>query len=129
MSQFKLVTPMLETTDLQRTVDFYVDVLGFDIETLVPDDEPNFCILDRDGVSISFFVDVARTEPQQFTGRLYIDVAGVPELYERVRNRANVRWGPEVFAYGRREFAIYDCNGYTLTFSERTSDPPTALAG
>jgi len=28
-----------------------------------------------------------------------------------------IEWGPEVYGYGRREFAIKDCNGYTLTFS------------
>ena len=36
-----------------------------------------------------------------------------------------VEWGPEVYGYGRREFAIKDCNGYLLTFSAPTSDPPT----
>ena len=29
-----------------------------------------------------------------------------------------IEWGPEVYDYGRREFAIKDNNGYLLALSE-----------
>jgi hypothetical protein len=34
-------------------------------------------------------------------------------------------WRPEVYWYGRREYAIWDPSGYLLSFSEETDDPPT----
>jgi len=39
-------------------------------------------------------------------------------LHDRVAGNAKIEWGPEVYSYGRREFAIKDCNGYLLAFSE-----------
>ena len=36
-----------------------------------------------------------------------------------------IEWGPEVYWYGRREFAIRDPSGYLIIFSEATTDPPT----
>ena len=36
-----------------------------------------------------------------------------------------VEWGPEVYAYGRREFAVRDPTGAMLIFSEETDDPAT----
>lgn len=39
------------------------------------------------------------------------------------RGRVEILWGPEVYHYGMREFAIKDDNGYTLSFGEPTDDP------
>jgi hypothetical protein len=29
-----------------------------------------------------------------------------------------VLWGPEIYEYGMHEFAIKDCNGYTISFGQ-----------
>lgn len=50
---------------------------------------------------------------------------GVVERHERIEGKAEVLWGPEVYSYGMREFAIKDPNGYQLAFCEPTDDPPT----
>jgi hypothetical protein len=39
-------------------------------------------------------------------------------LHDRVAGNAKIECGPKVYSYGRREFAIKDCNGYLLAFSE-----------
>ncbi|MFQ5677217.1 MAG: hypothetical protein ACE5G1_15095 [bacterium] len=46
-------------------------------------------------------------------------------MHNSIKDKVEVLWGPEVFQYGMREFAIRDCNGYTLAFGEPTDDPPT----
>ena len=37
-----------------------------------------------------------------------------------------IEWGPEVYAYHRREFAFRDPDGHLVIVSEETDDPVTA---
>ena len=46
-------------------------------------------------------------------------------MHRALSGHLPIEWGPEVYWYGRREFAVRDPDGYLLIFSERTSDPPT----
>ena len=123
--KLKALTPSLKTRDIRGTIDFYVKVLGFTIDTLWPADNPTLCILDRDGVHLSFAVDTEGwyADKPCLTGQLWIDVEDVIALHARVAGSVAIEWGPEVYHYGRREFAIKDPNGYLLAFSERTTDP------
>ena len=53
------------------------------------------------------------------TGTLYIETdrcAGAPSRGSR--GQVEVQWGPEVYEYGMHEFAIKDCNGYTISFGQ-----------
>jgi hypothetical protein len=43
-------------------------------------------------------------------------------LHARLADKVHIEWGPEVYGYGRLEFAIKDCNGYLLTFSSPATD-------
>ena len=36
-----------------------------------------------------------------------------------------MEWGPEVYSYGCREFAVRDPEGHTVIFTEATADEPT----
>jgi len=112
--------------DIRATLDFYIRVLGFTIDTLWPADNPTLCILDRDGVHLSFAVDTNGwyADKPSLTGQLWIDVEDVMALHAMVAGSVAMEWGPAVYQYGRREFAIMDPNGYLLAFSERTTDAP-----
>jgi catechol 2,3-dioxygenase-like lactoylglutathione lyase family enzyme len=122
--QMKRITPFLSTHDLPATVAFYTDVLGFRVAALHPPEQATFCILDCGPCSLTFDASLW-PEPCKLTGQLHFDVDGVMELFERVRDHAEILWGPEVYGYGRREFSCRDPNGYALVFSEETVDPPT----
>lgn len=123
---FRGVTPMLQTADLGATVEFYTELLGFVCVTLWPEDDPTFCILDRDDVHLSFYVDEHHPEAEAtMTGQLSIDVDDAMAIHDRIAERVEVLWGPEVYWYGRREFSIRDPNGYALVFSEPTDDAAT----
>ncbi len=114
---------MLKTDDLERTVEFYRDVLGFTVDTLWPESDPTFCILDRDNVHLVFLRDADWDAPgasPTMTGQLSFDVSDVDGLHATLLGRVEVLWGPETYHYGRREFSIRDCNGYRLVFSETT---------
>lgn len=127
-STFQGVIPRLPVIDLGRSVAFYSQVLRFQISVLYPEDAPTFCVLDRDSISLGFFTaDPARPELVIGTVELYLAVDDVQALFIEIRDQVFIEWGPEVYFYGRREFAIRDPDGYLLIFTEATDDLPTCL--
>lgn len=127
MPVFRAVTPLLKTKGIAATIHFYTEILGFSVATLWPVEQPTFCILERDEVCISFMVDNDGhyQDSPCLTGQICIDVEDVKGWYAQLEGKVEVLWGPEVYSYGRREFAIRDVNGYSITFGEDTTDPPT----
>jgi catechol 2,3-dioxygenase-like lactoylglutathione lyase family enzyme len=120
------VTPRLPVVDLGRTIAFYTQVLGFQVSVLWPDDKSTFAILDRDAVSLGFFtLDAHRGKVTIGTADLYLGTEDVLGLHAAIKERVKIEWGPEVYFYGRREFAVRDPDGYLLIFTEPTDDPPT----
>lgn len=127
-AKFKSATPRLPIADARRTVKFYTQVLGFQASPW-PDDAPTFLLLDRDEVRLAFDV-VPGCQPQSqpsATG-FYLEVEDVRALHKAIKAKVRVEWGPEVYHYGRREFAIRDPDNYMIIFTEKTDDPPTCPA-
>lgn len=116
--RFRDLTPMLRTLDLEASVAFFVDLLGFECDARNP--EWGWASVKRDGVTIMLATPNAHepfTAPG-FTGSLYIGTDDVDALWERVKDCARVCYPIEDFEYGMREFAIYDRNGYLLQFGQ-----------
>lgn len=113
---FRRLTPMLRTPDLPGTLAFYRDVLGF--EPVSGALEHGWLAMRRDGaeVMLSGLNDHEGDVAPAFTGSLYVNVADVDALWDAVRDHARICYTPETFAYGMREFAVYDNNGYLLQF-------------
>jgi catechol 2,3-dioxygenase-like lactoylglutathione lyase family enzyme len=125
-ARFNGVIPRLPVASLERTIDFYVGILGFSVSVLYPDDRPTFCILDRDNVSLGFFTSEATGGVATIgSADLYLAVDDVLGLHGQLQEQLPIEWGPEVYFYGRREFAIRDPDGYLLIFTEPTDDPPS----
>jgi|SRR5688572_15032460 len=120
---FKGVTPFLKTADLAQTIKFYVDLLGFVLASQWPTANPTHCILDNGHVHLAFGADPQGWYPPPvLSGQLWIDVDDVQALHDKVSGNVPIEWGPDYFGYGRLEFAIKDCNGYLLTFSQPICD-------
>jgi uncharacterized glyoxalase superfamily protein PhnB len=118
---FKKLDPILITDDMDRSVRFYVDVLGFTCGMQTPF-YSNLC---RDEVRIMLGAPNAHGEWKgpSFTGQLYIDLETaeeVDELWAKLKDRATVAYPVQDFDYGMHEFGIYDDNGYSLAFGART---------
>ena len=119
------VIPRLPVADLGRTVRFYTGVLGFRVSLMWPETAPTFVVLDRDAVSLGFFTSDALRGPVTIgTADLYLGADDVLGLHAAIKDVATVEWGPEVFFYGRREFAVRDPDGYLLIFTEPTDELP-----
>jgi catechol 2,3-dioxygenase-like lactoylglutathione lyase family enzyme len=126
LAHFRRVTPRLPVADLGRSLAFWRDVLGFDVDVLWPEREPTFAILERDQASIGLF----SLGPHHGRGtigyaEIYLEAEDVRELHDTLRGQLPIEWGPEVYSYGRREFAVRDPDGYLVIFTEPTDDPPT----
>jgi uncharacterized glyoxalase superfamily protein PhnB len=119
---FRRLTPMLRTPDLPGTLAFYRDVLGFGLASGAL--EQGWLALRRDGAELmlSGMNDHEGDTVPGFTGSLYLEVADVDALWDAVRDRARICYTPETFAYGMREFAVYDNNGYLLQFGTPFAD-------
>lgn len=128
MPRLNSLEPRLHTADFARSVAFYRDVLGFTIETTFPEKDPVFAILIRDGVALQVG-GINATKPPEAppTCTLYFDVDDALGLHAFLKDRVKVEWGPEVYFYHRREFAIRDPDGHLVILSEETDDPVTCV--
>jgi uncharacterized glyoxalase superfamily protein PhnB len=113
----KQLAPILTTDDMDRSVRFYVDVLGFTCGMQTP----GYSSLSRDDVRIMLAAPNAHLEWKgaHFTGQLYIDLETaeqVDALWAKVKDRAEVIYAVDDFDYGAHEFGIRDDNGYSLAF-------------
>ena len=111
---FKSLTPMLQTSDMERTIAWYGDVLGFGCVSRM---DSEWCHLKRDNVSLMFMMNAHYGAPHA-TAAQYIYVDDVHALWATLKDRITAEWGPEDMSYGMREFAIKDPDGYLLSFGQ-----------
>lgn len=58
---------------------------------------------------------------------VYENPDDVLKLHKKLAAELEVAWGPEVYSFGSREFAVLDPDGRMLIFSQPTDDPPTCV--
>jgi uncharacterized glyoxalase superfamily protein PhnB len=128
MPQFKKLTPNLLVANVERSLAFYTDTLGFARGMTVPDASPFVFASVTSGDVEIFFNDAATAvkeypafagKPIGATGTMFIELAGVDALHDRIKSRATIAMPIETKFYGMREFAIVDPDGYVITFAER----------
>jgi uncharacterized glyoxalase superfamily protein PhnB len=114
--------PYFPVSDVARAASHYENVLGFKREYSAGD---QFAIVSRDGLPIMLRLvsDPARITPNERQGGTwdaFFWVSDVESLYEELRaNGADVVYGPVVqTAYGMKEFAARDGEGYVLGFGQ-----------
>jgi catechol 2,3-dioxygenase-like lactoylglutathione lyase family enzyme len=116
------VLPCLLVSDMRRSLDFYIDVLGFTQTGYYPiESEPIRTEVRRDDVAIILYTEARRGEDRtpMLTGALYIFPESIKRLADELRGKVPFAWGPEVTEFEIREFAIRDPDGYALVFAER----------
>jgi|SRR4051794_2627208 len=124
--KYRALSPRLHIADFQRSVAFYRDVLGFSVDSVFPEEQPQFALLSRDRVAIQVGGPAGRkTDAERPTVTLYFEVEDAGAMHTAVKDRVKVEWGPEVFFFQRREFAFRDPDGHLIIISEETDDPPT----
>jgi uncharacterized glyoxalase superfamily protein PhnB len=126
--EFKDLMPNLMVKNVDKTVEFYTNVLGFSVLQTVPENAPFvFAIVNANGVLISFQEEKSIKEeypqlnefPQGGCLTLYIHVIDVKELFEKVNGKTKIAKEMHDTPHGSKDFAVEDCNGYILTFSQQ----------
>jgi catechol 2,3-dioxygenase-like lactoylglutathione lyase family enzyme len=117
----KRISPMLAVADMEGTIAFYQNVLGF-VPTLK---SPEYAIVERDGQTIHFMKAASEEVMICVRGHteIYIEVVGIHSLWEHVKalkDRYKIR---ELFDrdYGMTEFHIEDPNECLVFVGEPTS--------
>ncbi len=130
MPHFKKLTPNLLVANVERSLAFYVDTLGFARGMTVPDASPFVFASVTSGDVEVFFNDAATAvkeypafagKPLGATGTMYIEVEGVDALHNRLKPIVTITMPLVTQFYGVREFAILDPDGYVITFAQRVS--------
>ena len=126
--EFKDLMPNLMVKDVGKTIGFYKDVLGFNVLQTVPENAPFvFAIVNANNVIISFQEEKSIKEeypqlkafPQGGCLTLYIHVTDVKEYFEKVKGKVKIAKEMHDTPHGSKDFAVEDCNGYILTFSQQ----------
>jgi catechol 2,3-dioxygenase-like lactoylglutathione lyase family enzyme len=125
------VIPMLSVSDLNRTISFYCDRLGFHVVNKLGDPELTWCMLARDGTKLMFNRPPAeemkdlpqRTKDFQI---FYFYPDNVEALHAAWKAKRLPVTELRVTTYGMKEFELRDPDGYWLWFGQESDEPPTA---
>jgi catechol 2,3-dioxygenase-like lactoylglutathione lyase family enzyme len=116
----KRISPMLAAADIEETLSFYKELLGF-IPIMK---SPEYAIVERDGQTIHFHKAASEEVMTCVRGHteIYIEVSDIHPLWEHVKtfkNRYRIR---DLFdrEYGMTEFHISDPNDCLIFVSEPT---------
>jgi catechol 2,3-dioxygenase-like lactoylglutathione lyase family enzyme len=120
----KRISPMLVAADMEETLAFYREVLGFTVAM----QSLEYAILERDGQTIHFQKAASEEVMTCVRGHteIYIEVSNIHPLWEHVKtlkDRYRIR---DLFDrdYGMTEFHISDPNDCLVFVGEPTSNNP-----
>jgi uncharacterized glyoxalase superfamily protein PhnB len=132
--KLKKLTPNLIVTNVEASLDFYCNVLGFQLGGTVPEVPPyvfGSVVSEKgrtDGVEIFFNDQKAVAEDYPALGTkpvggsltLFIEVEGIQEILAAVtKSGAKITMPLKDQFYGMREFAFEDPEGWVVTIAEK----------
>ncbi|NLM09203.1 MAG: bleomycin resistance family protein [Clostridiaceae bacterium] len=120
------LTPNLMVEDVNKTIEYYEKVLGFELSMNVPKTGKfDWAMMKHENVEIMFqernnLIEEYPVLNEKTPGgglTFYIRVKDVKKLHDELKEKANIVLDLQKTFYGTEEFAIIDINGYILTFS------------
>lgn len=126
---YKDLSPNLMVKDVRKVIDFYTSVLGFNLLATVPENREEdliFAIVQSDNLMFMFQEEKSLKEELPQLSRFdkggaltfYIHVTDVQQLYDKLKGKVTIIKDMHDTFYGSRDFAIEDCNGFILVFSQ-----------
>ena len=104
------------TEDLDATIAFYSDILGF--ICVEKNDDWGWASLNLNDVWIMLARPNEHTPYDKigFTGSFYFTTDDVEAMWQKLKDKARVCYDIETFPWGMREFAIRTPDGHRMTF-------------
>jgi len=131
--ELKSLTPNLIVSDVERSIRFYRDVLGFAVGLTVPDGAPYVFAIVQSG-PVQIFLNAPgpaieeypafKDRPLGGTLTLFIDVVDITRSHAELQGKVKIVMPLEHKWYGVTEFAFEDPDGYLITFAE--ADQPAS---
>jgi len=128
---YKKLSPNLVVEDVNKAVDFYRDILKFELHMSVPETgDLKWAAMKRDHVEImlqardsaSRAIPLMENKEAGGSVTLYIEMENVVELYDAIKEKVVLIEDLHTKPYGMREFSIQDNNGFILTFAEEVEE-------
>jgi uncharacterized glyoxalase superfamily protein PhnB len=121
-------SPNLMVYDVQETVDYYKELLDFELVQSVPDEngvlqwammkKEEFIIMFQEmnslQMDIPFFKEISPGGSLNF----YIKIDNIQAFYDNIKESYRLVSELDKTFYNTKEFSISDINGYILTFAE-----------
>ena len=137
--ELKKLTTNLMVEDVNKTIEFYEETLGFEFVMAVPKDSQEvlmeipkdkpliYAMMKRVNIEIMFqeknslSKDIPVFKDMTIGGSLtfYFEVENINALYTELKEKVAVVKELHTTFYGMQEFYVKDCNGYILGFAEK----------
>ncbi len=120
------LSPNLMVENVNQTVVFYEEVLGFQLVGCVPEEGVfNWAMMSNGNAVVMFQTRESLTEELQYfenkpiggTFTLYIKLKNIEDYFSKIKDKVQVLKHLDKTFYGSTEFSIADINGYVLTFA------------
>ena len=109
---------MIHVPDVRQTVEWYKSI-GFDaVNTNDEDGELDWAMLSFGDGYVMFSEGGQPSDRDRREVDLYVHTENLDELFERLKDRVEIREGLHETFYGMREFIIRDLNRFWITFGE-----------
>ena len=121
------ITPNLITEDMEGSLDFYVNTLGFAPVMQWPEEgEPTWVAMRFGGAGLSLQLksEIEKEFPELKNASVggtvgfYVLMSNLDDYYAAIKDEVEVIAEPKDQFYGMREFTIFDNNGYVFVFAE-----------
>jgi uncharacterized glyoxalase superfamily protein PhnB len=120
------IWPLLAVQDINRSVEFYRDRLGFAVVGKAESEGKIFwCRLERGGASIMLQQADNEDGPPEGRGRgitLYFICDDADALYADLSLRGSQLTPPRLASYGMRQLFVPEPDGYSICFESPTAD-------
>jgi len=104
--------------DVERSLDFYLNALGFQEHFRYGNAPPEYAIVERDAVSIHLSRAIPNSSARG-QGIVYVFTTEVDALHRELHDAGcAIEAKPEDFPYGMREMMLRDPDGNRITFGQ-----------
>ena len=132
-TRFKDLVPMLICDDVQESIEFYTEVLGFKVTGRMDDvGKSGWASLNHGSVQLMLASPHHHSEPVKVDGKypqvlFYFYPEDVVALRESILQKGHKVSELFVRFYGMKEFEMLDPSGHILLFGQETDEEPTPL--
>ena len=101
-------------SDIEKSLKWYTEVLGFEIDSCYPEENPNY--YDFKGTGACFAIGLAENGKIYNGGRINFEMEEVDWFWEQLKNKVTVIEPIYDTPWGTRKFTIADPDGNELSF-------------